>query len=253
MCMYSGVNLKGYFMLISNISIQNYNNFSTKGSMNEKPSFTSIHRAVYFVKGNDGKYTQVSANSTIKTLQRKIVTWLNQSFNDAKNIRQGKSPKVSKSETADEKALKIRLARFFQLNDPDYAKRPFVRSFYTASKQDGRMISFILSGPSCDMVEAAAKPIGQARGAIKTKKDNLSKYFGIEGQRANAYLTKSAENSVSEAAKNYRSDAEKIIKNLLSQNRPKDMRFEAYFVPYMKGKEIKYRLEDAYLKREVRL
>lgn len=238
-------------MLVNVVSF--YNPVSNESrSSRLKPSFTSVHPTVYFVRNQDGKYVQVTAKDTVKTLQRKIITWLNKAYNDANNVRNGKVPKSSKSESNEDKILKMKLVRFFQMNDPDYAKKPFVRSYYTEN-QNGRMYSFILSGPSCDLVEAAAKPIGQARGAIKTKKDNIKSYFGIDEQKAKSYISKSDVNSISEAAKNYRSDAEKIIRNLLAQNRPKDMRFEAYFVPYMKGKEVKYTLSGAYLKREVKL
>lgn len=238
-------------MLVTAVSFQNPVSKENRKN-NLKTSFTSVHPTVYFVKQKDGKYVQVTAKDTIKTLQRKIITWLNKAYNDANNMRNGKVPKASKSESNEDKILKMKLVRFFQMNDPDYAKRPFVRSYYTEN-QNGKMYSFILSGPSCDLVEAAAKPIGRARGVIKTKKDNIINYFGVDEQRAKNYISRSEVNSIGEAAKNYRSDAEKIIKNLLSQNRPKDMRFEAYFAPYMKGKEIKYNLEGAYLKREVKL
>lgn len=238
-------------MIVTDVSFQNsvYNSNIKAGV---KPSFTSVHPSVYFVKGSDGKYHQVFSADVIKSLQRKIVGWLNKPYNDSAAVKNGKKPKVSKLESPEEKSLRDRLVRFFYNNDPDYAKKAFVRSFYTENN-NGNLYSFILSGQSSDLVEAAAKPIGQARGIIKAKKDNISKYFGIDEQRAKNYVPREDVRGLAEASKNYHEDAVKVIKTLLSQNRPRDMRFEAYFVPYNKGKEIKYQLVDAYLKREVRL
>lgn len=239
-------------MIINSISLGQNHPYSLNQKFGAAPSFTSVHPAVYFVKGTDGKFHQVSSADIIKTLQRKIVGWLNKPYNDSAAIKKGKKPKVSKSESPEEKSIRDRLVRFFYNNDPDYAKRPFVRSFYTKNN-NGRLYSFILSGQSSELVEAAAKPIGQARGVIKAKKDNITKNFGIDEYRAKNYVPREDVRELAEASKNYHEDAVKVIKTLLSQNRPRDMRFEAYFVPYTKGKEVKYQLADAYLKREVRL
>lgn len=243
----SGVN-----MIINSISLgQNFLD-CPHSKYSSSTSFTSVHPAVYFVKGSDGKFHQVFSADIIKTLQRKMVGWLNKPYNDSVAIKKGKKPKISKVESPEDKSIRDRLVRFFYNNDPDYAKRPLVRSFYTKNN-NGKIYSFILSGQSSELVEAAAKPIGQARGVIKAKKDNITKNFGIDAHRAKNYVPKEDVRELAEASKNYHEDAVKVIKTLLSQNRLRDMRFEAYFVPYMKGKEVKYQLTDAYLKREVRL
>ncbi len=235
-------------MLVNNVS---FNNQAYCSTTKTKPAFTSVHPALYYVKGNDGIYHRISNPKTIKSLQRKLVSWLNKSYNNTVNLQHGKSPRAAKPSSYDEVVVN-EFVHFFKENDPDYAKKPFVRSFYSQNPNE-KLQSFILSGQSSELVEEAAKPIGQARGAIKSRKNELHQYFGIDEQNAKNYIPKASINHLAEVTKDYHQKAEKIIRNILSQNRPRDMKLEAYFVPYLKGKTLKYELIDAYLKREVKM
>lgn len=86
------------------MQIHNISTYNTQNS--PRTSFGAIHPTKYYVKLDDGAYHEVRSQKLIKSLQRKIITWLNKDYNSAQ-----KSKKQAK-ETAQSKALRERIVRF---------------------------------------------------------------------------------------------------------------------------------------------
>ena len=81
-------------------------NISTYNTQNTpRTSFGAIHPTKYYVKLDDGAYHEVRSQKLIKSLQRKIITWLNKDYNSTQ-----KSKKQAK-ETAQSKALREQIGR----------------------------------------------------------------------------------------------------------------------------------------------
>src|SRR5574344_1317932 len=214
-------------MIINAIGVQN--SFYKSKNNNINPSFGAIHPSKYFLKCEDGSNVEITSGELLKTLQRKLVGWLNKLHNDATNIMNGKSPKTLKSEKPEEKALRERLVRFFLNHDNDYANTRVVRSYYPMNyAEKGKQ--FILTGHSIHFVDDAAKPIGQVKGDIRAKAEILSEYYGIGNTKAKNYVHGEQDFDLKLAQKHYYESV------------------EAYFTPKFKGKKIKYELVDAYFK-----
>lgn len=218
-------------MQIQNISAYNTQNVP-------KTSFGAIHPTKYYVKLDDGAYHEVRSQKLIKTLQRKIITWLNKDYNSAQ-----KSQKSTK-ETPQSKALRERIVRFFNNRDTDYRKRPYTRSFYHTNSL-GYVDTYILTGKSAEIVENAAKPIEDVNRSIKNRADAIADFAGLDYATAKKFATNDSEWERMIAARMYHDKARATIRNILSKYSPENSRFDAFFVPHTKGNKISYELVDA--------
>ena len=220
--------------------------FSTPARSNAKPYFGAVHPAKYYVKCEDGVFREVPSAKTIKRLQRKLVGWLNKLHHDNNRVMNGETPRVIKSETPQEKSLRERLVRFFINRDKDYAQRNVVNSFYETVSSD-RVNSYIFTGDSVDVIQDVAKPLGQIRGDIRERKNILSMYHGVDFDQADKYLPAKVTREEKHASHNYFNKVKNFITRIFSNPnaRVQHSVFEAYFVPHLKGKNIKYELVDA--------
>lgn len=207
-------------------------------------SFGSIHPVRYFIKCENGEYVQIKSPKVIKTVQRKLVTWLNKLHNETKNIMSGKTPKTRKSESELDKSLRERLVRFFVNHDWDYRQNKVVRSFYHSEKQ-GETIPYILTGHTTGYIDDAAKSIERKSSDIKDKAGIISEYYGIPLDEAKRFIPQSDNAELSKVKKNYCKKIAEVIKNILRQKNPSDKTLNAYFIPHIKGKDIKYELTNA--------
>ena len=214
-------------------------NISTYNTQNTpRTSFGAIHPTKYYVKLDDGAYHEVRSQKLIKSLQRKIITWLNKDYNSAQ-----KSKKQAK-ETAQSKALRERIVRFFNNRDSDYRKRPYTRSFYHTNSL-GYVDTYILTGKSAEIVENAAKPIEDINRNIKNRADAIADFAGMDYTTAKEFAANESEWERMVAARMYHDKARTTIRNILSRYSPENSRFDAVFVPHTKGSKISYELVDA--------
>lgn len=214
-------------------------NISTYNTQNTpRTSFGAIHPTKYYVKLDDGAYHEVRSQKLIKSLQRKIITWLNKDYNSAQ-----KSKKQAK-ETAQSKALRERIVRFFNNRDSDYRKRPYTRSFYHTNSL-GYVDTYILTGKSAEIVENAAKPIEDINRNIKNRADAIADFAGMDYTTAKKFAANESEWERMVAARMYHDKARTTIRNILSRYSPENSRFDAFFVPHTKGNKISYELVDA--------
>lgn len=218
------------------MQIQNISAYKTQNL--PQTSFGAIHPTKYYVKLDDGAYHEVRSQKLIKSLQRKIITWLNKDYNSAqKNQKQTK-------ETPQSKALRERIVRFFNNRDTDYKKRPYTRSFYHTNSL-GYVDTYILTGKSAEIVENAAKPIEDVNRSIKNRADAIADFAGMDYTTAKKFATNESEWERMIAARMYHDKARATIRNILSRYSPENSRFDAFFVPHTKGNKISYELVDA--------
>ena len=184
-------------------------NISTYNTQNTpRTSFGAIHPTKYYVKLDDGAYHEVRSQKLIKSLQRKIITWLNKDYNSAQ-----KSKKQAK-ETAQSKALRERIVRFFNNRDSDYRKRPYTRSFYHTNSL-GYVDTYILTGKSAEIVENAAKPIEDINRTIKNRADAIADFAGMDYITAKEFAANESEWERMVAARMYHDKARATIRHLL--------------------------------------
>lgn len=213
-------------------------NISTYNTQMQKTSFGAIHPAKYYVKMEDGYYHEVRSQKLIKSLQRKIITWLNKDYNSS---QKGQKPT---KETPASKALRERIVRFFNNRDTDYKKRPYTRSFYHTNSL-GYVDTYILTGKSADIVENAAKPIEHVNRSIKQRADAIADFVGMDYSNAKKLSSKESEMELMIASRMYHDKARAAIRDILSKYSPENSRFDAFFVPHQKGKSVTYELVDA--------
>ncbi len=207
------------------------------------PVFGAVHPSKYFVKNQDGKYVEVKSVELVKTLQRKLIGWLNKQHNDNLNIVSGRAASV-KPVNASEKPLFSRLVRFFINRDEDYKKNPIARSFYDLNRQKGAE-SYILTGHSISIVEDAAKPIRNVKRDIKVDSNEISDTYGLDLDKTKRFVSENSNIALLEATKTYFHSAKSVIRRVLQKFDKKNSVFEAYFTPVIKGKKVKYELENA--------
>lgn len=205
------------------------------------PSFGSIHPVRFYVKCEDGEFHQVVSGKVIKSLRRKLVTWLNKDYYDEIRLTESKSVK---KESKNEKSLRERLVRFFVNRNSDYREKNIVRSFSTTNRYREPEV-YILTGKSTELVDNAAKPFENFHSDIKERAEFLSDSYGIEVEKVKKYI--SAQSSVQKniVAKQYYDVLSKTIKKILAEFDPKNSLFEVFFVPSVKGKNVKYELVNA--------
>ena len=202
-----------------------------------KPSFGAIHPSKYYLKCEDGTFQEVVSSKVIKTLQRKLIVWLNKAHNDSLRVAQPAKKDADKN-------IRERLVRFFVNRDKDYRTKSYARSFFTTNRQK-RNKAYILTGRSAEIVENAAKPIEKHHSDLKERAGIISDYNGIDFKEAKEYISKHSELERIAIIRDYHNKVRSTINKLLREYNPDNSLFEAYFVPHIKGKNIKYELVDA--------
>ena len=206
-------------------------------------SFSAIHPARYYVKCEDGNFHRAVSGEVVRTLQRKLVTWLNKDYYDEIRLTNGKP---AKNETAGEKAIRERLVKFFVNRDSDYREKNIVRSFNTTNLFR-ETESYILTGKSAEIIDGAAKSIRDFNGDLRDRAEGLSEVYGIEVDKVKKYLSDRAAGQKLAVKREYHDGLKTVINRLLQHYNPKNTPFEAYFIPKVKGKSVKYELVDAKL------
>lgn len=194
------------------------------------PSFTSIHRAKYFVKWDDGYYYRPASDEVVRKLQRSIITMLNKGKSDS-----GKQPSAADK-------LRQRLVDFFMRKDVDYAQNPVARSFYPLG---GNSDSFVITGTNIHLVDEAAKPIGRVWRKTNGKADILACDYGMSSDMARRQAAASSEVELADAKRDYFDTVMRKINNILANKNPKDSVFSAFFEPRKNGSKVTYELVDA--------
>ncbi|MBQ8458590.1 hypothetical protein IJ541_00645 [bacterium] len=208
-----------------------------------EPSFGAVHPVRYFVKSEtDGGFHQVTELEILKTLQRKIVTWLNKDYNDAQRRKKGLSVRIPKVDK--DKPIRERIVRFFKNRVPDYLKRNQVHAFRKTNSL-GEIESYLLSGKTVDMAADCAKPICFARHSAKERFDLIADSFGIDLKKAQEAIMADRDRDLKFAKAQYIEDLYSRIKQCLLSTDINNSHFDAYFVPLSKGGKTKYELVDA--------
>ena len=190
--------------------------YSINGKSNNiNPSFTSIHKANYFVRMSDGHYEKAS-DELAKRFQRMITGMLNKDIND---INQPKryvlTPYVEDAATILRKAV---VTLFKKCDTLDYL---------VVKKYNGEILDIENS-------------VGMVRSFSASTKTKNSEAYIITGSDMNVL-----KNALSASNKDYSVKVLNSIRNVLSQKNPKHTEFNAYFVPMKKGKELTYELVNA--------
>ena len=210
---------------------------------NSTLSFQAVHPARYYVRCEDGLFHHAVNSDVVKTLQRKLVTWLNKDYYDTIRLTTGKPVKNG---SAGEKAIRERIVRFFRNRDVDYREKNIVRSFNTTNALR-ETESFILTGNSANIIDSAAKSIRNFNSELRNRAEGLSEVYGIEVHKVKKYVHDKASWEKSAVKREYHDGLKTIINRLLGHNDPKNSLLELYFVPKVKGKNVKYELVDAKL------
>ena len=224
------------------------NSYSQNSRVNVNPSFTSIHKANYFVKWDDGHFYK-APQDVVKKLQRNIIRMLNEDMYAAKNP---KKAAISRSVTQKEppsKVIKDVLVKFFKSNDADYVgQNPkglgMARSFY-ANNSVGDPDVYIITGSNMHIVEEAAKPIGRVWRKTNEAAERISSDYGVSYEKARELIIPKNEQELTSKKKDYYEIVMDKIHQILSYKNPKDTEFNAYFVPKTKGNTTSYELVDA--------
>lgn len=221
-------------------------NMKVEGYKFSALSFSAVHPARYYVRCEDGAFHHVVAADVVKKLQRKLVTWLNKDYYDEIRLTAGKP---IKNESNSEKVLRQRLVRFFMNRDTDYKEKNVVRSFNTTNSFQ-ETESYILTGKSAEIIDGAAKSIRDFHGDIRDYAQGISEVYGIEVEKVKKYITDRFHGQKLAVKREYHDGLKAVIKRLLQYYNPKNSLFEAYFVPKVKGKNVKYELVDAKFNRK---
>jgi len=230
-------------MKIDNTSnIYQYRNTDKKAKL---PAFTALHTVRYYMKAQDGKYYQVTDVDVIKQLQRKIVTWLNQHYNNFSRIVNGESVKPKK-ESNNDKLLRERLVNFFINNDGDYREKRIAKSAYINSNT-GLNSTYILTGKSTKKIEDAAKTIERVHSDINERLD-------LNAESTNFTRQKSASDNlkIKQAKHNYHIQVEKAVKTLAADPQTDKTSISFYFeplIPATKKKKATFKLVNALIQR----
>ncbi len=220
-------------------------------SSNKNVTFGAVHPVRYFMKCDDGSFHKVVEPKCVKTLQRKLIGWLNTSFNEQNKISQGSVVKKVKNVPPEKKSLADRFVRFITANDGDYAANKVARSFYTENSIKEAQ-SYIITGDTSQMVDEAAKPIGRARRDIKGKKDIIKHYYGISEKEARSFVPHQDKQKEIQAVQDFNAVVKQKIHEILNKHDPKNSLLDVFFVPRInKGKSIDYVVVDAKLNRNI--
>lgn len=210
------------------------------------PSFESVHPSRYFIRLDNGSFTQVTDGNLIRTLQRRLITWLNKK--DIAGFEKPSKKPLSKA-AEKERQLKDRLVKFFINNDNDYAHHRVVKSFYSDNRVTNTTQSYIFSGQHTQILDEAAKPIGRIKADIKNKIATACEEYCLSPQEAKLKLSGPEDEFLLSAKVNYYDIVNKYLSRSEVKTNPKNTVFDVYYVPVKKGKKLDYQLYNAELKR----
>lgn len=229
----------------------NSNYLNTECSRSKNITFGAVHPVRYFIKCEDGSFHKVIESSCVKSLQRKLIGWLNQSLIAQNKISQGAVVKRVKNVSSEQKSLSDRFVRFITANDGDYAANKVARSFYTENSLKEAQ-SYIITGDTSQMVDEAAKPIGRARRDIKGKRDIIKHFYGISENEARSYVPHQDKQKEIQAVQDFNAIVKEIIHGILNKHDPKNSLLDVFFVPHInKGKSIDYEVVNAKFNRNI--
>ncbi len=222
------------------------NAYSANCRMASSPSFKAVHPTRYFLRLDNGSFVQVTDGNLIRTLQRRLITWLNKS-----EILWHQTPANKPLTKASEKehSLKVRLIRFFMSNDVDYSQKRVVKSFYSDNRHTNTTDSYIFSGHQTEILDTYAKPIGRLKADIKNKIAVVCEENFLTPQEAKLKLSGKEDNDLMSAKINYYDTINKYLSRNDVKANPRNTIFDAYFVPVKKGKKADYQLYNAEFKR----
>ena len=190
-------------MLISNSIFQN------QKLKSDRPNFKSVYPVVHWVAETNGSYAPVVSNEIAKTLNTKIIRFLNTSSKLIESRlhdlyteieSNGKSNAKIDKEIAKLNLIK-RVKTFISRKDPDYLKSPFARGFYDRSgglkNNEFDPLAYILTGDDANYFENNfGRPIGQIKNLTdnsdeieQAKFDYYKKGYKFVKQRANSLVT----------------------------------------------------------------
>ncbi len=211
------------------------------------PTFVAIHPSRYFIRCEDGHFRQITNPDTIRSLQGKVIKWLNQPMYDAQRTLEGAPRKVKKNESVEEKALKDRLIRFFVNNDKDYRKRQVVKSVYLSPQGRESVSPYILTGDTVDLA-GDGKPIRKVHNNIRESREYMKAYYGVSDEQASRYISASDANRLSQAKSDYHRQSEECVRKLMRDENVDRSTINLYFEPVIgkkSKKAVKFNLVNA--------
>lgn len=223
---------------ISN-SYQYNPNLATKNT-----TFTSIHKAEYFMKVGESSYQKVSSVDLLKTLQRKLVMFLNKDYNDWVRKKAGKKVVTQKPEEA---LLKDRLVRFFYYRDNDYKNLRKASSYMPPTYGLYASDSYLFTGKSVDFLKDQSSGIKNVNSQIKNFASDISDVFSLSYDDAHRRAEQELSHDLTAAKTNYHTNVKAYIEKVTKSDPATNKPFRAYFeeVTNKKGKVTGYRLVDA--------
>ena len=152
--------------------------FQQKNIKKNKQSFTSANYVKYYVRYPGNNFNKITNEEIIKTLQKRIIRFLNK-FQKKTNVSCAKSSKVSENNLLD-------FATKLMLNDKDYARYKLTRSAYLKDNQ-GKLLSYILTGNDAFLAEEEAKNIGRTIRLIKNLGDSPNNKLKLLSAKTSYY------------------------------------------------------------------
>lgn len=226
-------------MIVNNVYAKDSSSYSAYSYA--KPSFTAVHPARYFIFDDDaGNWVRVESHDLIRTLQRKLITYLNY----AHNLSQKPAGAKVKPESDLDKTLRERLVRFFKNRDKDYRHRNIARSVYDKT-YSGNLNPYILTGNTVDVANENGKMIGEAKKFIRDKINYAKHQLNMTESEAKDTLTSGDLYYRKDASNTYYKNIRSYISSVLKSGNPENSVFEAFFVPRKKGKRTSYELVHA--------
>lgn len=230
----------GVSMIVNNISATDGNLYSKHTYV--KPTFTAVHPARYFVADDTGNWVRADGKDLIRTLQRKLIGYLNYAYNLS---QRAEGSKIKKESDLD-KTVRERLVRFFKNRDKDYRHRECARSVYDTT-YSGDLKPYILTGNSVDVANENGKIVGEAKKFIRDKINHAKYQLNMTENEAKDSLSSGDLYYRKDAANTYYKNIRTYISNILKSGNPENSTFDAYFIARKKGKRVSYELVQATL------
>ena len=228
-------------MNISFSNIQSYNNKSAK-----QPSFQAIHPTLFYLKVGENSYQQVTDPELVKSLQKKITTWLNHDYNIRLKELKG-LPQKTKPETPETKAIRERITRFFVNRDQDfrYPNHDRALSYFNTHMTTGSLRSYLFTGKSAEVLDICAEKIKDVQSQIKRLTSDLEHFYGFKYSDAKERASKELEQELMLAKSNYHKRVLEVLSSPEEKANPVNTVFTAFFEPVTKGKKTSYNLINA--------
>lgn len=180
----------------------------------KNPQFRSVYPVQHWILGADGKFSPVVTQDLTRTLQRKLIGFLNKTIR-LKNINQY--------------SVMERVTQYLAQNDNSYSVQPLVRSYYSHKpdeiKQKNNAVSYLITGAD---VEVFDDQYGKNIGRFKADAP-----FSAELKSALEDYNLRGMNYVVSRSKNFKKDGVKSALNTKFQE-----------IRNKKGKVVEYRLMD---------